>query len=110
MFGLVIGLSIGSATASASVITDLPQDFGTALGISTNLAGMIMSMGMIVALILVLAIADFPPIGIILALTCLVIVLTMMTWLDQVILIFIGIILAIYFGMTLKGIWSTSGG
>lgn len=110
IFALVLGLSFGSATASASVITDLPEDFGTALGISTNLAGMILSIAMIVALVLVLAVANMPPIGIIIATMSVIILLTVMTWLDQVVLIFSGIIIAIYFGLTVKGLWSTPGG
>jgi predicted RND superfamily exporter protein len=112
MFALTafLALFVGSQTASASVITDLPEDFGTALGISTNLAGMILSIAMIVALVLVLAVADMPPIGIIIATMSVIILLTVMTWLDQVVLIFSGIIIAIYFGLTVKGMWGTAGG
>jgi len=96
---------VASQTASASVVTDLPTDFANALDISTNLAGMILSMGIIMAVVLVLAVARMPVIGMVITVISLMILLTVMTWLDQLVLIFTGIVTAIYFGLTMKGIW-----
>jgi len=94
-----------SQRASASVITDIPTDLATALDISTNLAGMILSMGILMAATLVLAVARMPIIGIVITVVALIILLTMMTWLDQLVLIFIGVVTAIYFGFTMKTLW-----
>jgi len=96
---------VASQTASASVVTDLPTDFANALDISTNLAGMILSMGIIMAVVLVLAVAQMPVIGMVITVISLMILLTVMTWLDQLVLIFTGIVTAIYFGLTMKDIW-----
>ncbi|OGC92214.1 MAG: hypothetical protein A2W25_11400 [candidate division Zixibacteria bacterium RBG_16_53_22] len=98
-------LFLASQTARASVVTDLPNDLAAALDISTNLAGMILSMGMIMAVVLVLAVARMPVIGMVITVISLMILLTVMTWLDQLVLIFTGIVTAIYFGLTMKGIW-----
>jgi hypothetical protein len=100
---------VASQTASASVVTDLPTDLANALEISTGLAGMILSMGMIMAVVLVLAVARMPVIGIIFTVISVMILLTALTWLDQLFIIFTGIITAIYFGMTVKGLWGTPG-
>lgn len=70
---------------------------------------MILSMGMIMAVVLVLAVARMPVIGIIFTVISVMILLTALTWLDQLFIIFTGIITAIYFGMTVKGLWGTPG-
>jgi len=105
----MLGLSFASATAKASVITDIPSDLAESLDISVGLAGMILSMAMIVSLVLVLAVAEMPPIGIIVPVIALMILLTVMEWLDPVVIIFTAIVTAIYFGMTISGLWGTPG-
>jgi len=54
---------------------------------------------------LVLAVARMPVIGMVITVISLMILLTVMTWLDQLVLIFTGIVTAIYFGLTMKDIW-----
>jgi hypothetical protein len=100
----MLALIVGSQTASASVVTDLPTDLAAALDISTGLAGMILSMGIIMSIVLVLALAEMPPIGIVVTIVAMMILLTAMTWLDDLYLIFTGIISAIYFAFVVKDI------
>lgn len=99
---MMLGILLASETASASVVTDIPDDLGNALGISSNLAGMMLSMGILMAVALVLAIARMPTIGIVIPLISVIILLTVMQWLDESILIFSGIVTAIYFGLVIK--------
>lgn len=105
LWAMLLGMFIASNGASASAISDLPDDLGDALGISTSLAGMIMSIGMIVSAALVLSVARMPWVGIAITLLSLMILLTAFGWLDQVVLIFSGIVTAIYFGITMKGLF-----
>ncbi len=103
--GLMFGILLASETASASVVTDIPDDLANALGISSNLAGMILSMGILMGLTLVLAIARMPPVGIVIPLLAVMILLTVMKWLDESVLIFSAIITCIYFGLVIKDTW-----
>lgn len=102
-------LAIGSSMASASAISDLPERLADTMDISEYAAGMILSIGMIMAVALVLAVAEMPPIGIVLPLLGVMILLTVVGWLDRLVPIFCAVVVAIYFGMVMKGIWTAEG-
>jgi hypothetical protein len=102
---ILLVIFIASETASASVISELPTEFGNALDISPDLAGMIMSMGIIMSAAALLAIAKMKPIAFVFVILGLAILLTAMRWLNEVYIIFAGIVTAIYFGIMLKTQW-----
>ena len=96
LFGTIfMAVFVASQTASASVISDLPTDLGNALDISSGLAGMIMSVGILCSAGAFLALAKMKPIGVIIILVSLMFLLTAMQWLDEVYVVFTTIVVAI---------------
>lgn len=102
--GFMLSALLVQGAASASILTDLPGTFANALGTSDYVAGMILSAGIILSVLLPLGLVRrLPPVIIMGVLLTVCSVLTAIGWLDKLVLIMTAIVVAISLGATVKG-------
>lgn len=104
----IIALLGTAEAASASIFSDAPRALGDKLGVSDYVAGMILACGIIISLALALAVLRMQFAGTVITLLAVMVLLAAVGWLDKLVVIFAAIVVAIYFGLTMRGIWGPS--
>jgi len=87
-------------------LLDIPDQVGAALGISAELAGLIISVGIIVSVAISLAMLKMNNIGILATLLCVLVLLVALQWTPYWVLIMVSILIAATWGTKMAGWWT----
>ena len=102
-------LMLGTMTVSAGGVSDIPATFASALGITVDVAMVIISAMILVSVGLTMAVLNVNPIGITIVMVSLIGVLTLVGWFPVWLMIIVIIVTAAMFGRMMSG-WITGGG